>query len=268
MYRYQLGFYGHPCDLSEDDGWFDAANANNYYIESEAPNEWTLTFNSASDTQPDTMYESYTYYTQPLRLIEPIENGRFYMEIDIIDDNTDLFNQNIENDDWDDKYTLDICIGEFNTGDINGFKQIDSISNGIEVYTGRMGVGNAYIGSTYTLARDSGDLEINIDNIDDFRFNDNPTSDNIKYTIGIGITEDYYSIFSDSSGTWTEYPSRTNKNIQLSQIDNSRIGIVLYSETMNTNEIKEYLDHLKVVVRFKNFVHQDSADSILNHSRG
>ena len=268
MYRYQLGFYGHPCDLSEDDGWFDAANANNYYIESETPDEWTLTFNSASDAQPDTMYESYTYYTQPLRLIEPIENDRFYMEIDIIDDNIDLFNQNIENDDWDDKYTLDICIGEFDTGDINGFKQINSISNGIEVYIGRMGVGNAYIGSSYTLARDSGDLQIDIDNIDDFRFNDNPTSDNIKYTIGIGITEDYYSIFSDSSGTWKEYPSRTNKNIQLSQIDNSRIGIVLYSDTMDTNEIKEYLDHLKVVVRFKNFVHQDSADSILNHSRG
>ena len=263
MYRYQLGFYGHPCDLSEDDGWFDAANANNYYIESEAPDEWTLTFNSSSDAQPDTMYESYTYYTQPLRLIEPIENGRFYMEIDIIDDNTDLFNQNIENDDWDDKYTLDICIGEFDIEDINGFKHINSIFNGVEVYTGRVGVGNAYIGSIYTLTIDSGDLDINIDNIDDFRFNDNPTSDNIKYTIGIGITEDYYSIFSDSSGIWTEYPSRTNKNIQLSQIDNSRIGIVLYSETMDTNGIKEYLDHLKVVVRFKNFVHQDSADSII-----
>lgn len=114
----------------------------------QAPESWTLTFSS---TQPELTFNDYTYFTQPLRLIDPF-NGAFYMEIDVIDDNAEAFIQGISDDNWDNVYIIDVGIGEFsrgNKGVNNAYAAINSIDNAYEVTIGRMHVGDCFINANY-----------------------------------------------------------------------------------------------------------------------
>ena len=258
MHLYQLGFYGHPAAYTEDQPWFDSAAK--YLDETQAPESWTLTFSS---TQPELTFNDYTYFTQPLRLVDPF-NGAFYMEIDVIDDNLDAFNQGISDDNWDDLYIIDVGIGEFsrgNKGVNNAYAAINSIDNAYEVTIGRMHVGDCFINANYYSWSDElGSIETNIENIDDFSFADSHMLLYTKFTVGIGIKDNTWSVWTDSSGTWKEYSAGTKEGMHLYQLDNSKIGIMLYSETYNKTQLESYLQHLQLKVRFRNFVHQDTAD--------
>lgn len=262
MHLYQLGFYGHPAAYTEDQPWFDSAAK--YLNEASAPDRWILTFSS---TQPELTFNDYTYFTQPLRLVDPF-NGAFYMEIDIIDDNLDAFNQGISDDNWDNVYIIDVGIGEFsrgNKGVNNAYAAINSIDNAYEVTIGRMHVGDCFINANYYSWSDElGSIETNIENIDDFSFADSHMLIETKFTVGIGIKGNTWSVWTNSSGTWKEYSAGTKEGMHLYQLDNSKIGIMLYSETYNKTQLESYLQHLQLKVRFRNFVHQDTADQYYN----
>lgn len=256
MHFYQLGFYGKPCAYNEDQPWFDSAAK--YLDETQVPNDWTLIFNSTQDTQSELMFNTNTFFTQPLRLIESM-NDTFYMEVDIIDDNSEKFNQNRTDDYWEDVYVLNIGIGEFTrgkVGDNDEFANISSMDNAYELWIGRLGTGNIYMGGDYYSWNDSGNISSDLASIEDMDYEANPVD---KITIGIGIKPGEWSVYTDTTGTWTEYKGESNSDMNLSQIDQAKIGFMLYSEVLDGTAIKEYTDHLKLVVRFRNFVHLDTA---------
>ena len=123
------------------------------------------------------------------------------MEIDVIDDNAEAFIQVIVDDNWDNVYIIDVGIGEFtrgNKGVNNAYASINSIDNAYEVTIGRLQVGNCFMnGNYYSWSDELGNIETNIENIDDFSFEDSHMLLYTKFTVGIGIKGNTWSVCMD-----------------------------------------------------------------------
>lgn len=282
MYTWQLGFYGNK---NTDEEWFTAANP--YYLESNAPEYWSLKFinpttfgkkvfgygvnneviggygsdfidenytSYPNDTEPqENMNMSNVYYTQPLDLVNSLDN--FYMEIDIIDNNDALYTQNSEAETTE--------IGAYN----------------IEFYFGKAtikensyGPNNEYPEISYTNSDKTPIISLNRTNYGNFTIaiatTDNyidysiPYSDSVNksnFTIGFGLKDGIPIMYTDIAGTWTEHTTDKSLDpISINQSEGSNIGVAFSSDTPGYL-VQQYTDNLELRVKFWNFSHRDTA---------
>lgn len=282
MYTWQLGFYGNN---TTDEEWFTAANP--YYLESNAPEYWSLKFinpttfgkkvfgygvnneviggygsdfidenytSYPNDTEPqENMNMSNVYYTQPLDLVNSLDN--FYMEIDIIDNNGALYTQNSEAETTEiGVYNIEFYFGkatikENSCGPNNEYPEIsytDSDKTPI-ISLGRTNYGNFII----TIAAIDIYIEYSI-----------PYSDSVNksnFTIGFGLKDGIPTIYTDIAGTWTEHISNESLDpIVINQSEGSNIGVAFSSDTPGYL-VQQYTDNLELRVKFWNFSHRDTA---------
>lgn len=282
MYIWQLGFYGNK---TTDEEWFTVANT--YYLESNAPEYWSLKFinpttfgkkvfgygvnneviggyesdyidenytSYPNDTEPqENMNMSNVYYTQPLDLVNSLDN--FYMEIDIIDNNDALYTQNSE----------------------AGTTEIEAYN--IEFYFGRAtikeksyGPNNEYPEISYTDSDKTptitfdrtnyGNFSITISTTDIYIDYSIPYSDSVNksnFTIGFGLKDGKPTIYTDIAGTWTEHTfDKSLDPISIDQSEESNIG-VSFSSDIPGYLVQQYTDNLELRVKFWNFSHRDTA---------
>lgn len=282
MYTWQLGFYGNK---TTDEEWFTAANQ--YYLESNAPEYWSLKFinpttfgkkvfgygvnneviggydsdfidenytSYPNDTEPqENMNMSNVYYTQPLDLVNSLDN--FYMEIDIIDNNDALYTQNSEAETTEiEAYNIEFYFGratikEKSYGPNNEYPEIsytDSDKTPIITFD-RTNYGNFSITITTT------DIYI------DYSI---PYSDSVNksnFTIGFGLKDGKPTIYTDIAGTWTEHTfDKSLDPISIDQSEESNIG-VSFSSDIPGYLVQQYTDNLELRVKFWNFSHRDTA---------
>ena len=282
MYTWQLGFYGNK---TTDEEWFTAANQ--YYLESNAPEYWSLKFinpttfgkkvfgygvnneviggydsdfidenytSYPNDTEPqENMNMSNVYYTQPLDLVNSLDS--FYMEINIIDNNDALYTQNSE--------AVTTEIGAYN----------------IEFYFGKAtikekscGPNNEYPEISYTdsdktphisLSRTNyGNFTIAIATTDIYIEYSIPYSDSANksnFTIGFGLKDGKPTMYTDIAGTWAEHTSDKSLDpISINQSGESNIGVAFNSDIPGYL-VQQYTDNLELRVKFWNFSHRDTA---------
>lgn len=235
------------------------------YIANQAQSTKNLTFINSTQSSPNGQYATNVYRSIPFSCIDKLQ--AFYMEIVLTDNNTDKYTQGQTDDDWDDKYTIDFYVGEgdYNTEGINS--HISSLSNAIEVWIGRMGVGNMYVGGNAVFYDTSIEdtVEISNDGVDDIRYADSPHN---EYVIALGIREgQVYTIYHNGAdqSTLKAFTSSSNNidKIYIPNTDNSVILFTVYSETLSETDLKSYFDNISIKInitpeefRFKDIARQ------------
>lgn len=282
MYIWQLGFYGNK---TTDEEWFTAANP--YYLESNAPEYWSLKFinpttfgkkvfgygvnneviggyetdyidenytSYPNDTEPqENMNMSNVYYTQPLNLVNSLDN--FYMEIDIIDNNDALYEQNIEAETTEmGAYDIEFYFGkatikENSCGPNNEYPEIsytDSDKTPIITFY-RTNYGN------FSIAIVTTDIYI------EYSIQYTNSINKSNFTIGFGLKDGKPTMYTDITGTWVEHtPDKSLDPIAINQSEESNIGVAFNSDIPGYL-VQQYTDNLELRVKFWNFSHKDTA---------
>lgn len=205
--------------------------------------------------QSSGMYGLNQFLATPLQFIEPLDS--FYMEITLTDDSSDLYQANQDADDWDDKYVINIGIGNYtiDTSANNGNVSISSITKAIEVWIGRLGVGNIYIGGEYGNYEGDNDITAEVSSIPDIKYEDNPRN---SYVFAIGYKKNNgWSIYHNGSDPSTLQEFKSTGDIIVPQEEGSTLGI--YLESTAPNNRADYINNLHLTFRFKDFQFTDIA---------
>lgn len=283
MYTWQLGFYGNK---TTDEEWFTAANQ--YYLESNAPEYWSLKFinpttfgkkvfgygvnneviggydsdfidenytSYPNDTEPqENMNMSNVYFTQPLDLVNSLDS--FYMEIDIIDNNDALYKQNIEAGTYKNYWILvdigDITIEPNKSGPNNEYPNtIGDENNSIS-----FNINRTTNGAFYSYCNRKNEVILPVDS---HPYSSISEDKKTKYTVGYGLKNNVASIFMDITGTWEERKSSAIYGLKITQSENCKIVISFTSPNIPGYLIQQYTDNLELRVKFWNFSHRDTA---------
>lgn len=282
MYIWQLGFYGNK---TTDEEWFTVANT--YYLESNAPEYWSLKFinpttfgkkvfgygvnneviggyessfidenytSYPNDTEPqENMNKSNVYFTQPLDLVNSLDN--FYIEIEVIDNNDALYTQNSEAETTE--------IGVYNVEFYFGKATIKENSCGPNNEYPEISYTDSDKTPTITFDRTNyGNFSITISTTDIYIDYSIPYSDSVNksnFTIGFGLKDGKPTIYTDIAGTWTEHTfDKSLDPIVINQSEESNIGVVFNSDIAGYL-VQQYTDNLELRVKFWNFSHRDTA---------
>ena len=282
MYTWQLGFYGNK---TTDEEWFTAANQ--YYLESNAPEYWSLKFinpttfgkkvfgygvnneviggygtdyidenytSYPNDTEPqENMNMSNVYYTQPLDLVNSLNN--FYMEIEVIDNNVALYTQNSE--------AVTTEIGAYNIEFYFGKATIKENNCGPNTEYPEISYTDSDKTPHISLSRTNyGNFTISIATIDIYIDYSIPYSDSVNksnFTIGFSLKDGKPTMYTDIAGTWVEHtPDKSLDPISINQSEGSNIGVAFNSDIAGYL-VQQYTDNLELRVKFWNFSHKDTA---------
>ena len=204
------------------------------------------------------MYGLNQFLATPLQFIEPLDS--FYMEITLTDDSSDLFQANQDADDWDDKYVINIGIGNYSidTSASNGNVSIADVTKAIEVWIGRLGVGNMYVGGEYGNYEGDNNITAEVSSVPDIKYEDNPRD---SYVFAIGYKKNNgWSIYHNGSdpSTLQGFDSTgDNGDVVVPQEEGSTLGI--YLESTAANNRADYINNLHITFRFKDFQFTDIA---------
>lgn len=262
--KYDIRFYGVQ----------DRSNINNFITQDSST--LSVQFSSLNKTdyeeqkntlQSSGMYGLNQFLATPLQFIEPLDS--FYMEITLTDDSSDLYQANQDADDWDDKYVINIGIGNYtiDTSANNGNVSISSITKAIEVWIGRLGVGNIYIGGEYGNYEGDNDITAEVSSIPDIKYEDNPRN---SYVFAIGYKKkNGWSIYHNGSdpSTLQRFSSTGDDgDVIVPQEEGSTLGI--YLESTAPNNRADYINNLHLTFRFKDFQFTDIASQYYDDITG
>lgn len=281
MYTWQLGFYGNK---TTDEEWFTAANQ--YYLKENVPEYWSLKFinpitfgkkvfgygvnneviggyesdfidenytSYPNDTEPqENMNMSNVYYTQPLDLVNSLDN--FYMEIDIIDNNDALYTQNSEAATTEiGAYNIEFYFGKATIKE-NSYgpnKEYPEISYTDSDKTPHISLNRTNYGN-FVIAIATTDIYI------DYSISYSDSANKSNFTIGFGLKDGKPTMYTDIAGTWTEHTSDGSLDpIVINQSEESNIGVAFSSDTPGYL-VQQYTDNLELRVKFWNFSHRDT----------